>query len=797
MRRLFFFSALLFTLSTFFNPVFAQNTATTTVTASPSTITVGGTVGLSATVQPNAGTSGGKTIARPTGTITLLDGSTPLSSTPIALAPDSYSSATFPQIFGTPDPPLTAKTISSLGGEAIGDLNGDGVEDLLIYNYLAPFSMQTFTSNGKGGYNTGAVQTFSFLAGCSPSGYVVGTPQLVDLNGDGKTDILCGSLVAYGNGDGTFAQAVPVSFLSSGFMTSYAADLNGDGKTDILAVPTISEPEGSSVQYAFTVFLNQGGGSFAPAGTFPVAPISYLPGIGFFPPIVVDLNNDGKPDLISQTLTFGSTQELNPQRSVDALLNNGDGTFGTYMPVSVPNPPDYGGGPSPYGTGYGDVNGDGKADLILTLGSTASDLNAMVLLGNGDGTFQAPLYLALNTPVIGVGAQSYEAPSAVVEDLNLDGKQDLIFGNGQLVLGNGDGTFVLSSPLFPFQISPEDRGFSFPLVQMTLPGSLEPSLVYVLPTVTPPAASIFTPQTSSAATLNTSGLAVGAHTITANYSGDTNYAANTSAGIAVTVNQAASTVAATSSANPSFAGQSVTFTAKVTSAGPTPTGNVTFASGSTMLGSATLSGGSASYTTSSLTAAATQTITVSYTGDVNTQGSSTTLTQTVDTAFNTAPGGSGSTTLTVKAGQTVSAPINVTGAAGFSGMVTFACSGLPANATCSFSPATINVSGTPAVSTQLTVNTAATTTGQLRLGLGGSALAFAGLLLFWPARRSRHRVWAMLLYAVAFAAFGLSGCSNGSGAAPAAQTPAGSYNFTVTASSGGLQAQTAYTLVVQ
>jgi hypothetical protein len=386
----------------------------------------------------------------------------------------------------------------------------------------------------------------------------------------------------------------------------------------------------------------------------------------------------------------------------------------------------------------------------------------------------------------------------VVQDLNLDGKQDLIVSNGQVALGNGDGTFVLSTPLFPLQASENPaRYFSFPLVQVALPGSLEPSLVYLLPTVTPPAASVFTPQIGSSATLNASTLSVGAHTITAKYSGDANYAADSSAGIAVTVNQAASAVAATSSANPSFAGQSVTLTANVTSAGPTPTGNVTFTSGSTTLGSVALSGGAASYTTSSFTTAGTQTITVSYAGDANTQASSTTLSQVVNAAFSTAPGGSGSTTLTVKAGQTVSAPINVTGVAGFSGMVTFACSGLPTNASCSFSPATITVTGTPAVSTLLSVNTTATTTtSQLPPGVGGYGLAFAGLLLFGPVRRSRHRIWPILC-AIAFAALALNGCSSGGGASSMAQTPAGSYNFTVTANSGGLQAQTAYTLVVQ
>jgi hypothetical protein len=108
------------------------------------------------------------------------------------------------------------------------------------------------------------------------------------------------------------------------------------------------------------------------------------------------------------------------------------------------------------------------------------------------------------------------------------------------------------------------------------------------------------------------------------------------------------------------------------------------------------------------------------------------------------------------------------------------------------------VSGATVVSTLLSVNTTATTmASQLRPGLGAYGLAFAGLLLFWPARRSRHRLWTILLCAIAFATLGLNGCSNGSGPAPVAQTAAGSYNFTVTANSGSLQAQTAFTLVVQ
>jgi large repetitive protein len=140
---------------------------------------------------------------------------------------------------------------------------------------------------------------------------------------------------------------------------------------------------------------------------------------------------------------------------------------------------------------------------------------------------------------------------------------------------------------------------------MNLARTSVPSLVFLPLSVTPPPAAVFTPQTSSSALLSLTTLSVGAHTISARYSGDANYAADTSAGIAVTINQATSATAATSSTNPSLAGQSVILTANVTSAGPPPTRNVTFTSGSTTLGTVALSRGTAAYTASSFDIAGT------------------------------------------------------------------------------------------------------------------------------------------------------------------------------------------------
>ena len=509
-------------------------TVATTVTANPTTITVGGTVGLTATIQPTSAT------IRPTGTITFLDGSTPLNGTPAALLPSTLASATFQQTFGTPSPTLTNPSTFIPQG-ITGDLNGDGIPDLLVCSYGLPtgvptetLTAQAFLSNGKAGYTPGALQSLTVTPPGITYPSVSLVPALLDLNGDGKLDLLFGIQVAYGNGDGTFQAPVTAPVLSSGFVTAYAADLNGDGKTDLLAVNT--SPAWPNLQFSVTAFINEGGGSFVSSGTYTIGS-GGMTNIYAYQPTFVDLNGDGKLDLVLQWNVV-----LAGAPTVDVLLNSGNGTFGSPTALTVPTPPNIAEQCQSYQTGFGDLNGDGNQDLILATCDENGNSDAIVFLGNGNGTFESPTFFALPTPphvVIPI------VPSFIVQDINLDGKLDLVFGSGRLALGNGDGTFANAAPLFPLPASPYPYPYVYPLLQLQLAGNSIPSLVFLPLFVVPPPSAVFTPQTSSSASLSLATLAAGTHTITARYSGDANYAADTSPSVAVAVSPPTSTTTVT------------------------------------------------------------------------------------------------------------------------------------------------------------------------------------------------------------------------------------------------------------
>jgi uncharacterized protein with GYD domain len=210
------------------------------------------------------------------------------------------------------------------------------------------------------------------------------------------------------------------------------------------------------------------------------------------------------------------------------------------------------------------------------------------------------------------------------------------------------------------------------------------------------------------ASISTNALAVGSHTITANYSGDSTYTTS-SANLTQTVNQAASNTSITSSLNPSEEGQIVTFTAHVSSPqGGSPTGNVTFYDYTGLLtivmGTVTLdASGNASLSTSALSAGS-HTISATYNGDANYTSSSAALTQTVNPT--PPPQANDSVSLTsslnpAAVGQNITLTTTVSGMYGTpTGIVTFrdstthtdlATVTLDANGNASFSTAALTI----------------------------------------------------------------------------------------------------------
>jgi len=234
-----------------------------------------------------------------------------------------------------------------------------------------------------------------------------------DLNQDGKADIVAsewsarGLEVLLGNGDGTFQSPalLPLPGFTKGVVV---ADFNGDGWPDVAVAGT----------GAVYVLLNDGTGSLAFAGEYPIS------GDGF-ELVAADINNDAKLDLCIAITTTSR---------VGILLGKGDGTFSAV--------PDYDTTLySPYGIAVGDLNKDGRLDLVVATSPPFGSI--AVALGNGDGSFMAPVIY----PPSLVPSQSDPSPGEVtLSDVNEDGNLDIVYaipGNSSVgvLLGDGAGNF--------------------------------------------------------------------------------------------------------------------------------------------------------------------------------------------------------------------------------------------------------------------------------------------------------------------------------------------------------------------
>jgi hypothetical protein len=370
--------------------------------------------------------------------------------------------------FQTPTNYSTGTTAGCCSGVAVGDLNSDGKPDIAI---SANDGISILLNTGRGTFGAATYYPSGVAGSATGDGIAIG-----DLNGDKKPDVVVtnennGAIIYLNQGSGTFAESSTINGVPMGSTGNVLlADINNDKKLDIILVDSFGD--------LFT-FLGKGTGVFS---TGPAYPLQSCNDCGNFLALVGDFNNDGTLDLFdtnggsTSTVALGrgdgsfqTTQLFNYNTNITALNIavadfNGDGFADVAESLQCcNNKGDIGivlgsshgalsttttnvvAGCANYNTVWwvatGDVNNDGKADLVATLGDSTQPgcQNHMVavLTGKGTGKFNAAKYYAT-----GSTAQEFEV---YLVDVNGDGKLDIVIenvdGTISVLLNKGTGTY--------------------------------------------------------------------------------------------------------------------------------------------------------------------------------------------------------------------------------------------------------------------------------------------------------------------------------------------------------------------
>jgi hypothetical protein len=313
-------------------------------------------------------------------------------------------------------PKLTAIPGNVYDSFAVGDLNNDGKDDVIIIHRGAGASFDVMLSNGDGTFTVGS--NYAITSGVLAGGI------LYDSNADGKLDLLAidsgnpGNVwTLLGNGDGTFQPATSFALPGQAGGSLVFGDFNNDGLLDF------AENDFSTFQ--LTVYLALTPTTFAPG-------VSYTTSDGVYDGCsntAGDLTGDGFPEIVSANCG---------DNTITIYVNNGTGGFlngqGVYYAGGIAPSSSSTAYVQPYAVSIADVNGDGIADVVST-NYYSGDVT--VLLGNGDGTVQLANH--------GYATGGYPNTAPVLADFNGDGVLDLVVTDDiysfAYLQGFGDGSF--------------------------------------------------------------------------------------------------------------------------------------------------------------------------------------------------------------------------------------------------------------------------------------------------------------------------------------------------------------------
>lgn len=311
--------------------------------------------------------------------------------------PDMVSiTASGPANSGLFKPYVLYQTGSRPVSAAIGDVNGDGRNDVVVAtgysgDSVNDYHILVFLQNASGGF----YQPVTYAAGNGTS------VAIGDVNNDGRSDVV----VTSSNGIGVFYQndaggLNPMVFYASNhqsFSNAYLlriGDFNHDGRLDVVSIDWGTQSQDVDM------FYQNASGKFN-------APVTYTVVHGGYDDLDIgDVNNDGLTDIVVMS------GQLYADPNFGILTQNPDGTFAPAVYYSI------GQNILSSGVAVGDVNGDLLQDVVLTYGGNGGMLG--VFLQNNTGTLDP----VLNYP-------SYDIPQAVeIADVSNDGRKDVIVVHG-------------------------------------------------------------------------------------------------------------------------------------------------------------------------------------------------------------------------------------------------------------------------------------------------------------------------------------------------------------------------------